>query len=153
MSHHCEAALLTCEDFRLHQTKNSHSCIEKFIESLNVVYCDMVTRGGGVQDLVRPKEAGFRDSIIRDLGVSVNLHKVKAIYLVNHEDCGAYSAMKFSSKEEEISQHKNDLLAAKEIVKKEFPGVSVKMFFARLEEGSGDCFYVENELEASPLTK
>ena len=83
----CNACVVTCEDFRLHGRANWANAIGEYIRSLGG-QCDLITRGGAVQDLVRPKP-GFDESLLRDLGVSVNLHQVKAIHLVNHEDGGA----------------------------------------------------------------
>lgn len=58
MSHYCKACLVTCEDFRLHQRKGGRNYIAEFIKNLGVD-CDLITRGGAVQDLVRPSSGGF----------------------------------------------------------------------------------------------
>jgi len=142
MSHHCEAALITCEDYRLHQRKDGRNYVADFIKGLNVD-CDLITRGGGVQDLVRPKLENFDKSVLRDAEVSAKLHEVKTIYLLNHEDCGAYSGMNFSSREEELKQHYSDLKTVKEIINKEFPDVEVRLYFAELEPGTDDVFVIK----------
>ena len=49
--HKCEAAVITCEDFRLHQRKDGRNYIANFIKSLGVD-ADLITRGGSIQDLV-----------------------------------------------------------------------------------------------------
>ncbi|MFH1822078.1 MAG: carbonic anhydrase [Patescibacteria group bacterium] len=144
MSHYCEGALITCEDFRLHQRKDGRNYVAEFTKSLGID-CDLITRGGGIQDLVRPKEEGFDKSVLRDTEVSAKLHNASTIFLLNHEDCGAYSSMNFSSREEELAQHKKDLLAAQEMILREFPGKIIKLFFAKLEHGKEDV-YIINEL-------
>jgi hypothetical protein len=133
MSHYCEAALITCEDFRLHQRKDGRNYIAQFIKELGVD-CDLITRGGGVQDMVRPREQGYRDCLLRDTQVSVKLHEADTIYLVNHEDCGAYGDMDFSSRDEEIEQHYKDLRKAREIILENFPDKTVKLYFFELKE-------------------
>ena len=142
MPHTCEAALITCEDFRLHQRKDGRNYVVKFIQGLGVD-CDLITRGGAIQDIVRPAKENFDKSILRDSEVSAKLHKVDTIHLLNHEDCGAYGSMEFKSREEELTQHKKDLRKAQEILLKEFPGVEVKIFFAELEQGTDDVFIIK----------
>lgn len=146
MAHHCEGAVITCEDFRLHQRKEGHNYIADFIESLGID-CDLITRGGGVRDLVRPKGSGFDESVLRDVAVSDKLHSATKIFLVAHQDCGAYGSFKFNSFEEEFAQHKKDLLAAREILDKEFLGKEIKIFFAWLKEGSQDEFEIKEIVE------
>lgn len=142
MSHHCEAALITCEDFRLHQRKDGRNCISEFIKSLGID-CDLITRAGGVQDLVRPGKDDYCDCLLRDGLVSVKLHEAKTIYLVNHEDCGAYSEFNFSSREEELKQHYHDLKEAKKTILENFPGKDIKLYFGELKPGTDDNFDIK----------
>ncbi len=81
--------------------------------------------------------------MLRDIEVSVNLHQVEAIYLINHEDCGAYGSMNFSSREEETKQHCQDLQEAKDIILEKFSNVNVKLYFAQLAKGSSDKFIMK----------
>jgi hypothetical protein len=74
--------------------------------------------------------------------VSVNLHKARAIYLINHENCGAYGHFGFDSRKIELMQHHKDLQRAKEIVGKRFPNVKIEIRFAELEAGSGDKYKI-----------
>ncbi len=71
------------------------------------------------------------------------MHNAEIIYLLNHEDCGAYSGMNFSFRDEELSQHKKDLAGAKEIILQKFPGKKVKLYFAELEQGTSDVFGIK----------
>ncbi len=141
MSHHCQALLITCEDFRLHQRNDGRNYIAEFIKEQKVD-CDLITRAGGVLDLVRPTKQGFSDCLLRDSKVSAKLHQAHTVYLINHEDCGAYSEMEFSSREQEIAQHKKDLHQAKEKILAQFPNLNIKLYFAELEQGSVDKFII-----------
>lgn len=136
MSHTCDAAMVTCEAFRLHKRKNGRNFIASYIESLGVD-CDLITRGGCIQDLVRP-QPGFEESLLRDLNVSVELHKAKTVYLVGHEDCGAYGHFEFPDRDSETTQHYLDLRAAKAILNRRFPDVDVQLRFAELRPGTSD---------------
>jgi hypothetical protein len=140
MAHSCEACVVTCEDFRLHQRADGRNAIGDYIRSLGVD-CDLITRGGGIQDLVRPR-LGFDDSLVRDLDVSVTLHGVKTIHLVNHEDCGAYGSHAFASRQDEMRRHRTDLELAREMIRRKFPGVDVVTAFGELQAGTTDRYVV-----------
>ena len=140
MSHVCEAALITCEDFRLHQRKDGRNFIAGFILS-EKIDCDLITRGGAIQDIVRPKSEGFKDSMLRDSEVSAKLHKVKKVYLVHHEDCGAYGGSSvFENREIERQKHIADMREAAEVIKKEFSPIEVLLYYAELKDGSDNDF-------------
>lgn len=141
MSHTCEAAVITCEDFRLHQRKDGRNYIADFIKSLGVD-ADLITRGGSVQDIVRPETEGFCECLLRDSRVSTALHNIKTLYLVNHEDCGAYGSFAFATKEEEMAKHTQDLKDAKEAISEKFPGIDIRLYFGYLKEGTSDVFEI-----------
>lgn len=74
--HSCDALIVTCIDFR----------IQKFIEDwlnshLGKGKYDRVAWAGGIFD-----SAG----VIKQVDISVRLHSIKKLILMNHEDCGAY---------------------------------------------------------------
>lgn len=54
---------------------------------------------------------------------------------MNHLDCGAYGTI-FSSAEEELSRHQNDLAKAKQLVQKSFPGMTVTTLLADIADGT-----------------
>jgi carbonic anhydrase len=141
MAHHCDAALVTCEDFRLHQRSDGSNCMVEFIQHQGTD-CDVITRAGGIQDLVRPKP-GHDESLLRDLAVSAGLHRVRRFLLVQHQDCGAYKPLGLTSPEAEIHRHTEDLQAAQSILKAGFPGIEILLFVARLKPGSAEKYIVE----------
>ena len=142
MAHHCDACVVTCEDFRLHRRAGGSNLIGEFVAGLGVD-CDVITRGGAAQDLVRP-QPGFENSLLRDIRVSVELHSAGTVYLVHHEDCGAYGAIVFETRDAEIEQNYSDLRAARDLLQREFPGVNVELRFAELEPGSADRFVIRS---------
>lgn len=141
MAHSCDACVVTCEDFRLHQRADGANVIGEYIRRVGAG-CDLITRAGGVQDLVRP-EPGADGSLLRDLAVSVHLHQVRAVYLVNHEDCGAYGHFGFASREEELRQHTQDLRAARDVLEKRFPGVAVVPVLAEIDPAAPGGFGIK----------
>ena len=140
MSHHCQACVVTCEDYRLHRRADGRNVIGDFVASLGGD-CDVITRGGGIQDLVRPAK-GVGKSLLRDLGVSVELHGVKTICLVNHTTCGAYESFGFESLQAEAAQHIEDLHAVQKLLAERFPGVTIRLFLAEPEPGNDDNFTI-----------
>lgn len=142
MPHHCKLVVITCEDFRLHQRKDGRNYIAEFIKSLGED-CDLITRAGAVKDLIDCVGTNH-ESVCRDCDVSVRLHNAETIYLINHEDCGAYNSVyKFASKEEESAKHTADLKEAARILQKRFPTSQIKTYFAELKENSGDEFIIK----------
>jgi len=143
MAHICEAALVTCEDFRLHQRKDGSNFIAQFIKE-EQIDCDLITSAGAILDLVRPKHEEQRKSLMEDIDVSVNLHKAQKIYIVHHEDCGAYGGKEaFSSDEKEFEQHKADMLEASALLESEFPKVEIITCWAALKSGTHDEWLME----------
>ncbi len=142
MANTCESAIVTCEDFRLHQKPFGENKIAEFVEK-HSGSSDIITRGGGIKDLVRPQRLGFKESLLRDIEVSINLHEINTLYLINHEDCGGYQDLEFDTKENEINQHKDDLKEAKKILKKRFLGLEIKLCLARKKSGETGVFEIE----------
>lgn len=137
--HECEAALITCEDFRLHQRKDGRNYVAEYILSLGVD-CDLITRAGGVQDLLRPGGTGFADSVIRDGDVSHRLHKVDMILMLNHGDCGAYAGFGFKTLDDELRKHSQDIRRTLKMLHLLFPLKRLVGSFAELMPGTTDIF-------------
>lgn len=130
MSHCCEAALITCEDFRLHQRRDGRNYVAEFIKSLGMD-CDLITRAGGIQDILRP-EIGFAGPFLRDMHVNDALHNSKVICALNHEDCGAYSHFNFKTRDEELERHYKDIRESLNMFKFLFPSKKLIGAFAEM---------------------
>lgn len=141
MSHHCQAAVITCMDYRLHQRADGRNYIAEFIKNLGVD-CDLIARAGAVMDIA-DGQAGFADSLCRDVNVCASLHQASDVYLINHEDCGAYAGNNFSDRDTEIAKHLEDLKKAKEVIDVKFPGKNVRLYFAELQTGTTDVFEIK----------
>jgi hypothetical protein len=147
--HCCEAALITCVDFRLHQRKDGRNYIAEYIRSLDVD-CDLITRAGGVQDLLRQGGTGFADQIIRDVDVSHRLHQAKMLFFINHEDCGAYASFGFKTREEELRRHHRDVCRTLRMLHLMFPLKWLIGSFAELKPGTTDVFTIKNIIDKKP---
>jgi len=90
---------------------------------------DLIEIAGGAKNLVSPLEQEDQVTLLENIDISMKLHNAKQLILLNHVDCGAYGGSKiFSSKEEEIKFHENELKETKNLAQKKFPGLAVKVF-------------------------
>lgn len=121
-SHECEALVITCMDFRFHETT------AKFIhQGLGIDTFDLATAPGGCKII---------NSDIAAL--SKRLHNIKQLIIVNHETCGAYGIKDLAH---ELEVQSRDLKKADAIFGDLFPDLSIKLFFA--QKGNGEINYIE----------
>ena len=113
MNHIAEAIIVTCIDFRLQEA------INKWIsENLPPKTFDRVAFAGGIKNI---------ETILGQIDISVRLHQIKKVILVNHEDCGAYGEAGTYEK------HVEDLKTAKEKVKTVYPNLEIETYYLHLD--------------------
>ena len=127
MPHTCKALLLQCMDFRLAPG------IKKMMEEQGLMGdCDLVSLAGAAKNLLDPETQALA---LKQVGLSRQLHGIKEVHLVNHTDCGAYGGRAaFAGDEAEHRKHADDLTAAAEAIRQEFPDLTVVKWLARLAE-------------------
>lgn len=113
VEHHCRAIVVSCMDFRLREYLRDWT--KKKLKSEGF---DRVAIAGGVKNL---------PFILTQVELSYKLHHIREIYLINHEDCGAYGIKGTYNK------HKQDLLLAKETIQKKIPRVKIYLFYLTLD--------------------
>lgn len=112
MSHNCEAAVVTCIDFRFQNN------LENWLhEHVGVGQYDRISWAGAVKNW---------EQVAVQIGLSKKLHSIKKVILINHEDCGAYGAAGT------LEKHTQDLKASKDALQAAFPELSVELYFAKL---------------------
>jgi carbonic anhydrase len=118
VDHVCSNAILHCIDFRFQEF------LDRFIDEQGMGGdCDRISIAGGV------KEFG---EMFHELDLSEQLHHVKDMYLINHQDCGAYGeAVVSDPREQEI--HASDLQRARELLVAKYPELRVHLYFLTLE--------------------
>jgi carbonic anhydrase len=79
---------------------------------------DYVGYAGGVKDLI---------TIVKQLDISVRLHHISQVILMNHEDCGAYG------KESTHERHSQDLKTAKIVIHSLYPDLLVDTYYLHLD--------------------
>jgi hypothetical protein len=79
---------------------------------------DRVAIAGGIKNL---------PFVLKQVELSIKLHHVCEVYMINHEDCGAYGD------EGTPEKHKKDLLFARRIIKEKFPKLKVVPLYLKLD--------------------
>ena len=124
-THRCRAAILFCMDLRLHD--HLHSFMSD--QGLDEDGTDVIRVAGAVKNLVRPVHERDREFVLDQLRTAHRIHHVCQLYVVNHEDCGAYGPEDIPDTAEELAVHREDLLAAQELLQREFEAVEVIPYF------------------------
>ena len=109
-THICEALVVSCIDFRLQKK------IQKWLSKnfKNKAY-DYVGFAGASKDL---------KIILKQLDISVRLHKIKQVVLIHHEDCGAYG------KDNSEDSHRKNAYKLKAYLEEKKTGIQVSTFMA-----------------------
>lgn len=124
--HACEAAVLTCIDFRFWKET------VEFVElELGIRNFDFPSLPGSAKAI---NESNGEDLAMSCISVPVNLHHAQKIVIINHQDCGAYGGSeKFSgSDEEEQKFHEEELKKAKEKILAKYPDKEIILIYVKL---------------------
>ena len=119
MSHECNNFLMTCIDFRFHEAIHQwarDNGLQKDFDLVSVA---------GVQKSIIDEDT--RAAVLKQLDISVRLHKSHTVILIAHQDCGAYGgSAAFVSWDEEKAKYTEDLNKAEELIKQKFSALNVK---------------------------
>lgn len=107
-----ESLIVTCIDFRLQISINNW-----ISKNLTEGTFDRVALGGGVKNL---------DIILDQVKIGNDLHKIKKVVLVNHENCGAYG------KAGNLKKHTSDLKTAEKKINTLYPNLEVEKYYLHL---------------------
>jgi len=126
--HSCEAAVICCIDFRF--WKETMQFVE---EKLGITSYDFPKLPGSTKAVI---ESTGDDLVMSCVGVPCDLHHVKKIVVVDHQDCGAYGGSKKfeGDAEAERAFHIEQLQKAREILQAKYPGKVVILAYANLVE-------------------
>ena len=120
MAHHCKAAVLNCIDFRFQEA------IDGFMKKQGLNgNADRIGIAGGVKNM---------GEMFQELSISERLHQVEDIYLINHQDCGAYGPEVAKDSKVELETHRSDMLMAKKIIQEKYPQINVHAYFLTLDK-------------------
>ncbi len=124
-----DAAVLCCFDQRI------RTAVRKFLQKRGIDRPDMVVIAGGAKTLASPRNDFERDFILEQFRMSIRLHKTTKAYLMSHSDCATYGGLAAfgNDREVEAKHHQQELKRAAEILKADFPELSVECFFVTFD--------------------
>src|SRR5512141_229551 len=109
---HCDALVVHCMDYSL----------QKFLQPWITVRFgydnfDIISLAGSVHDY---------EMVLKYVQLAVQIHSIRVVTLINHEDCRAYG------REGTYSRHKHDLKDAKRKIEALFPDLEVETYYLHL---------------------
>lgn len=117
--HKCNFLVVSCIDFRFQKAITEWLKRKKLLGN-----CDRLSIAGGVKDL---------ELLLATVKISLQLHQIKEVILINHEDCGAYGPNVSKDKKKELEIHRRDLERAEKLISKKHPDIGVKKYFLTLD--------------------
>ena len=128
-AHTAKAFLVTCMDFRLF---NDTTRIMKE-KGYDVNYDQFVLAGVSL-GFLQTTYPGWGKALFDHIDISLKLHKIVKVILLDHLDCGAYKTFcKGLKPEREYEEHRNNLKIAKEKILNHFPTIKVKTWILHLD--------------------
>jgi len=104
-------------DFRLNPSIQNYLLDHDLVNTT-----DIISVAGAVKD-INESENGFVEGQIE---LSVRLHQISTLLLLNHTDCGAYGGSdKFETKDEEKEFHLGELRKAQAKLKTKYPNLEI----------------------------
>ena len=126
----CDAAVVWCFDNRF------DIGFRKFLKRIGVNYADPIKVAGGAKCLASPDEAADREFVLKQIRVSVELHKTKRVVLMLHSDCGAYGGLDggfHGDARFEAESQKGELLRAAQVLRALIPELAVEAYYVDFE--------------------
>lgn len=138
-THHCQAVVLSCIDFRF--WKETKQFIE---QQLGISSYDFPKLPGAAKAINEAQEGSIA---LQCISVPVDLHHVEKIVIINHSDCGAYGGAKVfeGDADKEQAFHQVELKKAKDVLKAKYPEKQVITAYAKLVDNAAaiEFFVVE----------
>ncbi|MFZ0285484.1 MAG: carbonic anhydrase [Terriglobales bacterium] len=124
-----DAAVLCCFDQRIRLAVN------KFLQRQGILRPDMIIVAGGAKTLASPRNDFERDFILEQVRMSARLHGTKRMFLMSHSDCATYGGLAAfdGDRDREAQHHQQELQRAAELVKANFPELTVTCFFVNFD--------------------
>jgi len=125
-THWCTTMVISCSDFRFGMaTQELVNNVLGFMEDY-----DYFAIPGSIKNMLNSET---RELVLSTFGISVQLHHVKRIVIITHEDCIGYGGSRIfgTHKEEEIYTIK-DMKKARRLMRIRFPHLKVHLFYGKI---------------------
>jgi carbonic anhydrase len=129
--HEVGAAVVACIDFRFRE--NLASAIHT---TFGIDAYDEIKLAGGAKNFSRPGKPGRHETALHDLELAINAHHANTVILLTHQNCGKYASEghSFTDAREERKFHTAELRTAGEIVRTQFPNVTVLLGYTYVSD-------------------
>ena len=128
MSHNAKAMVVTCMDFRL--LNNARNVLKD--KGYDLSYDQFVIAGVSL-GFLQP-DYTWGKSLIDHIKMSIKLHGIKEVILIDHLDCGAYKTfIKDLKPENEREEHVKNLKKAVDELSKEFKDLKFTKWILSLD--------------------
>jgi len=98
--------------------------------------CDVVSVAGASKGIADGGET--EHVLLQQTDVAYNLHDVRHVILMHHNDCGAYlNSYQFENEKAEKEKQIDDMKKAKHIIEDRYLGVEVVLVWAELKDEDG----------------
>jgi len=126
----CKALVVTCIDYRLHER------LAAFLSDrgLDIDGADVIRVAGGVRMLIRPEYTRDKEWLLEQFSYAYEVHGVREIHLINHEDCGVYGPELEPDPKVEFVMQRQDLRSAGALIRRTLHDVEVHTWLMR-EDG------------------
>ncbi|MCX6790758.1 MAG: hypothetical protein NTV62_01015 [Candidatus Gribaldobacteria bacterium] len=121
MSHHCQALIFRCMDFRIKPTVLTQLLSE--VGYPEGAY-DLVSVAGAGKDLLS-NQVGEKEFLLKQIQLSQKLHNIKEVVVLYHDNCGAYG---IADTDQEHQTEVNDLNKIKSLLGSEFSSLSFQAY-------------------------
>lgn len=129
--HSCSSLVIRCIDFRIAPAK-----LTELLASAGICQdgdYDLVSIAGAGKDLLSENKAEC-DFILKQINISKKLHDTKTVYILMHDNCGAYNIADAATEHEVQSADLRRLIID---LAKAVPGIEVKGYIIK-GVGSGE---------------
>ena len=109
----CDALVVHCMDYRLQKFLNPW-----ILQRFGADNFDIISLAGGVHDY---------EMVLKYVQLAVQVHSIKQVVLINHEDCRAYG------RDGTYKRHKHDLMDAEQKIEVLFSDLEVETFYLHLD--------------------
>lgn len=123
--HSCAALVIRCIDFRI-APKNLSEMLAEAGMCHDGDY-DLVSVAGAGKDLLS-QNSSERDFILKQINISKKLHDISTVYILMHDNCGAYG-IPDAAEEHEVQT--KDLKQVEAMLASALPGVEIKGFIVK----------------------
>lgn len=122
----CELLVISCIDYRFQEP------LREFLNQSFKGNFDLVCLAGSARVLCSANQ-NEKDLLLNQVKLAHSLHEIKRVFLINHQNCGAYGPELSHGTPKEKEKHSDDLRLAKDIVSQHFPNLEVQTYFTEFD--------------------